>query len=384
MNVVWIVIDALRADHCGWMGYHRPTTPRLDALAKKSLVFERAYATANMTTASMGSMLTGRYATELYRDNRHFIRYRSKNVFVGEMLSDSGVAAHAIMSHWYFRKGNATKLYEGFDQWRVVGLIKGNKSMAEVSTSPLVSEAATEELGRMPADRPWVLLLHWLDPHRSYISHRGFKPHFGKRAKERYDHEIAFTDHHIGRVLDAIAKHPAADRTAILVTSDHGESFGELGTHAHGYTMGEAELRVPGLLYVPGLEKKARRIKSPVSNVDIVPTVLGLTGASTEVKLRGRSWLDYFSPKAGRENRLIYAERPPGPHSGGKRGLLHHPWKLHWQAEGNVYRLFNLDEDPKEKSNLFHERPKVAKRMIRVLETLKKTMLKTKGRVQRR
>src|SRR5690606_10302346 len=128
---------------------------------------------------------------------------------------------------------------------------------------------------------------------------------FGKDDRARYDGEVAFTDHHVGRVLDAIAQSSFADRTIVIVTSDHGEAFGEHGLILHGFEVWEELARVPLLVYVPGAEP--RRIRARRSILDIPATVLDAMGQTrrrveeTEAGdpdfVRGESLLaDVFAP----------------------------------------------------------------------------------------
>jgi hypothetical protein len=190
-NILLITIDTVRADHCSFMGYERATTPQLERLAAKSTVFERAYAPSNMTPASIPAMLSGLYPTELWRDDAHFIRFSDDNLFVAEMLQAGGYDTRAVVTHWYFERRKRSGLYQGFNTWEVMGTRWG-REMESVSTSALVSDEGLRQLeGLRDVESPWFLWLHYLDPHKWYIFHDGFEPRWGRRSKDRYDHEIA-------------------------------------------------------------------------------------------------------------------------------------------------------------------------------------------------
>ncbi|MFT5429824.1 MAG: choline-sulfatase [Myxococcota bacterium] len=382
-NVVLITIDTVRADHMHFAGYERKTTDHMDELAKRSAVFENAYSPSNMTPAAIPALLSGRYTTELYRDDSHFIRFDERNTFVAERLAAAGVQTRAVVTHWYFEKRKRSGLYQGFDDWQVVGTRWG-KEMEGVATSKLVADEGIAQLGKLNADEPYFLWLHFLDPHKWYIFHDGFEKRWGRKSKDRYDHEIAFTDHHIGRVLKAISGHASADQTAIMITSDHGEAFGEHKTAFHGFSVYEDQLRVPLIVHVPGQEPQ--RIKKRVGLIDLTPTVLDLMGVALpkdEKPLQGRSWRPDIEGRP-LPQRLIYSERPRGPHSGGMRALIDGDWKLIWRAAGNRYELYDLVADPGELDNRIKKDADTADRLIRTMATLQKRALDNQGKVRRR
>ncbi len=380
--VVLVTLDTVRADHVSFLGYERKTTPNLDRLAEQSLVFERAYAPSNMTPISMGAMLSGRYTSELFRDDSHFIRFDDSNTFLAERLKDAGVESAAVVTHWYFEKKKGSGLDQGFGDWKVAGTQWG-KEMEDVATSHLVTDQALETLNGLPVDRPWFLWVHYLDPHKWYIHHEGFEPRFGNSNKDRYDHEIAFTDHHVGRLLDALGKRADAGHIAVIATSDHGEAFGEHGTAFHGFSVYEDQLRVPLVVRAPGLTDRGFRLGKRVSLIDVTPTILDLTGAGLPAnELQGQSWRPELE---GREvpQRLIYAERVRGPHSAGYRTLIDGDWKIVWRAAGNRHELYDLAKDPKELADLAESNPDTAKRMRSALASMVEFGLDLEGKVRK-
>ena len=380
MNLVLITIDTVRADHCGFQGYDRNTTPNLDAFAQQSAVFERAYAPSNMTPISIPAMLSGRYTSELFRDDGHFIRFDDNNRFLAEMLVEAGYQTRGVLTHWYFEKRKRSGLSQGFDHWTVVGTRWG-KAMEDVSTSELVSAEAVRQIDALEDKRPWFLWVHFLDPHKWYIDHPGFERRWGRKSRDRYDHEIAFTDHHIGLVLNHLKKRADWDRTAVAVTSDHGEAFGEHKTHFHGFSMYEDQLRVPFIMRVPGLAPI--RIKKRVGLIDLVPTLLELADRPVDPSLRGLSLLPEMQGESVPQ-RLIYAERTRGPHSSGLRALIDGDLKLVWRAAGNRYELYDLEDDPDEVNDLMGAAPKLATRLRGIQATFISSVLDAKGKVRRR
>jgi len=253
LNVVLISIDTLRQGE-GASGSARPVTPNLDRLSQDSVVFDRAYSLASYTAKSVGPFLLGKYSSETHRDWSHFNRFTKKDVFVAERLQQGGVHTVSVQGYWYFFAN--TGLERGFD---VI-----NKSAApalvtvdgdSTTNADKVSDAALSELSKPELlQQPFFLWLHYVDPHSEYVAHQGFD--FGSSSRQRYDGEVAFVDQHVGRVLDALEKSLVYDRTAIIVTSDHGEAFGEHGMIRHGFELGEELVRVPLIVRVPGVSAR--------------------------------------------------------------------------------------------------------------------------------
>ena len=119
-------------------------------------------------------------------------------------------------------------------------------------TSKELSDVAIRLL-RKPehTSKRFFMWLHYFDPHEQYMPHDD-APSFGTGNKAAYDGEVWFTDKHIGRVLDYIASQPWGAKTAIVVTADHGEAFGEHNMKWHGYELWETLVHVPFVVYVPG------------------------------------------------------------------------------------------------------------------------------------
>jgi arylsulfatase A-like enzyme len=356
-NVVLITIDTLRFD-VGYMGYPRPITPNLDALARRSVIFENAYALASYTGKSVGPMLIGKYPSETHRNWGHFNIFGKEDTFVAERLKRAGVHTVSVQGHRYF--GNYGGLDRGFD---VVDLSaappEGTKWATDTTvTSDKLTDAAIAMLDKKPEGRPFFLWVHYLDPHADYIVHEGVES-FGKGARDLYDGEVLFTDGHIGRLLDHIAAQPFAKSTSIIVTSDHGEAFGEHGMWRHGVELWDVVVKVPLVVHVPGA--KPRRIAARRSLIDLTPTILELMGQPIpEGKgghdfVSGRSLLgDVFLPE-GKEApaRDILIDMPAGPYNDARMAFIHGDRKL--VLVGGRKELYDLGADPGEEKNLWPE-----------------------------
>ena len=171
-----------------------------------------------------------------------------------------------VQAHMYFK---AAGFDQGFDDWKIVPGITFDPNTDRDITSPQSEQLAEKLLGD-PANesRRFFFWAHFLDPHDQYMRHEGID--WGKTDRDRYDGEVTFTDQYIGKLLDFIAAQSWASRTVIIVTSDHGEEFGEHNMTRHGFELWETLVRVPAH------DRRARRraaarSTSPRSAIDLAP-----------------------------------------------------------------------------------------------------------------
>jgi len=368
-NVILITIDTLRPD-LGFLGYDKRVSPNLDRLAEKSAIFERAYALASYTGKSVGPFLIGKYPSETNRDWSHFNTYAPSNTFVAERAHDAGFRTFAGHCHWYFR--NPTGLNQGMDEWDTSAIPPNMGDNDTSITSDRLADVALRMLAKpenVPAlpdggTRRFFAWFHFFDPHAQYVSHPGAPKFEGPNvAKNVYDEEVWFTDKHVGRILDYVASQPWSAETAIVVTADHGEAFGDHGMSWHGSEIWESLVRVPLIVYVPG--GKAVRVPVKRSHIDLVPTLLDLMGiaAPADGELRGKSLLGDLDVKGGAfEERDVYIDMPAGPYNGVRRAVItgDTPGMKLISSGGNRYQLFDLASDPAEKNDLAADRTKLS------------------------
>ena len=369
MNLVLVTIDSLRADHMHYAGYGRETTPEIDKLAAEAVRFTEAHSTSSKTPTSVPSLLTGRYPGELIRDGEHFTSYAPENVFLAEMLHEKGYQTSGYPSHWYFQAKYGVG--QGFETWQPY--VEMERRMEKVPCAEPVVVAALKHLDNVltpTAGRPFFLWIHLLDPHKAYLTHEadGIPP-FGTADEpmDRYDGEIRYADLWVGRLLEALRKRPDWGRTAVVLTSDHGEAFGEHGYKYHGFGLHEHQLHVPLLVRLPGAEPHT--VDVPVSLIDLLPTLLDLAHVHPDpaLLLRGRSLVPALH---GATPALLplYAETPAGPYNPERAAYFEWPWKLLFDAEGELYQLFNLEKDPGEKDDRYRSEPEPALHMREALK----------------
>ena len=259
-----ITVDTLRADRLGAYGYKRARTPVFDGLAGRGARFDRAYAAAPITLPSHASLLTGRYP------QGHGARHNGMRI-------DSGVP---LLTEAFARAGFATGAFMGaFPLDRRFGLARGFQVYGD-RMPRTAGTVANERPGHAVADEAigWLrslgtgrffLWVHLFEPHAPYGAPGDTRP-----VEERYDDEIAEADRQAGRVLEALAD--AARDSVIVVAADHAEAFGEHGEIAHSIFVYDTTLRVPLIVAGPGID--VRTVESPVSLVDVAPTLARLAG----------------------------------------------------------------------------------------------------------
>jgi arylsulfatase A-like enzyme len=354
LDIVLITIDTLRAD-LGFMGYPRAVSPNLDALAKRATVFERGYALASYTGKSIGPMLIGKYGSETHRNWGHFNKFSDEDTFVAERLKRAGYTTWSVHGHRYF--GAFGGLDRGFDKVDLSAAPPEGAAwdVDNLRTSDKLSDAAIELLASAKATDKLFLWVHYLDPHADYLKHADV-PSFGTSQRDLYDGEIAFTDKHIGRVLDHIAQSPRAKRTAIIVTSDHGEAFGEHKMLRHGFELWEELVRVPLVVYVPSSQPS--RVATRRSAIDVVPTILELakaeppSGAGSDFVSGVSLVADTFLDGKAAVLRDVIVDMPAGPYNEARRSFIHGDLKLTISG-GTRFELYDLANDPDERRNLW-------------------------------
>ena len=323
------------------------------------------YAMASYTGRSVGPLLTGKYPSETLRDGGHFSKYSPSNVLVAERLHAANIRTLGAASHWYFAPWSG--LAQGMDTWDLSAQPGEGQGDSDTSvTSSGLSDAAIRLLKRAadPDDageaRRFFMWLHYFDPHAQYMPHDGAPDFLGDERggaaanRAAYDGEVWFTDKHLGRVLEFVAQQPWADHTAIVVTSDHGEAFGEHNMSWHGIDVWESLLRVPFLVYVPG--STAHHVDVKRSQIDLVPTLLDLMGvAQPEAgELSGQSLVDDLVGEGPFAERDVYIDMPIGPNTLMRKGIVtgKTPGMKLIYAGGKNYQLYDLAADPGELTDL--------------------------------
>jgi arylsulfatase A-like enzyme/Flp pilus assembly protein TadD len=359
-NVILITIDTLRADYLGCYGNTRIQTPSLDALAAEGTIFERAYCQVPMTPPSHASILTGTYPpTHGVRD------FTSSGLRPGfptlaSILKKAGyntaafVSAYVLDSVWGFNQG-FDFYYDRFEAKDFLGVNPGNVQRKAGETIRFT----LDWLDSKPRT-PYFLWVHLFDPHHDYNPP---EPFHSKYASDLYGGEVAYADHELGRLFDALKKSGDWDRSLIVAVSDHGEGRGEHDEYEHGFFLYESTMHIPLIVKLPkGSGLQTRRNGDVVASVDIAPTVLQLVRVPGDPKIpmQGRGLLGLILGKRSSQASVAYGETLYPRNTFGWSDLS--AW-----VEGNFKfieaprsELYDLTTDPGEEVNLYGSRRALA------------------------
>ena len=403
-RVLLITCDTLRADRLGAYGYPHPTSPNLDVLARESVVFERAYSTAPMTTPAMSSLFTGRLPDELGVLNNR-VQIDPAAISVTEIVQRAGITTGAVLSNWVLaRRGlEEAGLQQGFDDYDDdMGEVEANRPHMRERNAKDTTDAAIQWLERRE-DPSFFLWVHYQDPHGPYtppddclaelqrplttepelrlgVNQRGLGdlPEYqaigGLRAPEayriRYDAEIHFFDRELGRLFDHLRKEGMLEKALVIFTADHGESLGERNYwFSHGQHLHEELVRVPFVVRYPeGYEhpKSANdgayeRVSAMVSHLDVMPTILDAFGLEGP-RVYGQSLL---SP-------TITGERIVAHMGAGWQGVSAGRYRIMTSHSGT--RLYDVKDDPFESRDLARDDPARIGEMMRRFAALQQSL----------
>lgn len=355
-NIIWIVIDSLRADHVSALGYHRNTTPNLDRLAEQAWLFEQAHSQGASTQISFPSFFTGENPTSLEWIRNGRLQMAPQHVTIAEKLRSLGYRTGFLYNGWI--EEHMSGVMQGFDHRESAWPDRKEWRKWHTMSAPSTLGGAMhfiEESEQKHASKPFFLTLYFEDPHAPYERHpQKDMPNFGRSELDRFDQEIVFADRHVGVLLDYLRFRPKVwDDTIIVITADHGEEFGEHGGRHHGHNCHVESTHVPLFVRIPG--EPARRSAVPVGLVDIVPTLLERVGAIDQPTFAdGRSlrWGLSASPKEQRTRPLFCTlqdlqTETTSMHSVRRNGLL----LVKHMSSGQI-QLFDTRTDPKEQTDV--------------------------------
>jgi len=347
LNVLVLTVDAMRAD-MPWAGYPRDIAPNLTKLEKQSVSYTRAYALSSYTAMSMAGFLSGRYPGEMQRSGYFFSAYPDEEVMFPELLQKADVKTLSAQAHFYFDQ--KAGFHQGFDVWRIVEGITVDHKTDRSITSPRHLKLATEILSdKHNTAGQFFAWFHFMDPHDLYMKHEGFSTYRGG-MRGRYDGEIAFVDKHIADLLAFVKAQPWGKNTAIIISSDHGEAFGEHKRTRHGFEIYEMLVHVPMFFKIPGVAPK--RITTPRGHIDLAPTIFELLGVPVPDGFQGHSLLPEMKGAVEPEQRDVIVDLPRTSHNDRRRALIWGRYKLISFGDDFRYELYDVVDDPGELKDL--------------------------------
>ena len=400
-NIVFIIIDTLRADHTHMGEGESRETPALKKLFENdSAFFGSSYSNAPWTLPSISSMITSKYPSEIGVIKRNS-KIDEKFITLAEVLKKNGYGTHGVITHIFLKKKYG--LGQGFDTY-LEKIDSSDNNLLSITSPEVTSEAI--KIIEANREKPFFMFLHYFDPHYRYIDHEGKSTYSGpflpeedesKKAeiirknqfssndldyfRECYRSEIRFTDKHIEIVIEKLKQQGLYDNTIIVIVSDHGEEFGERGTLGHGQSLFNEQTLIPFILKLPENYKKKITIRPQFSNIDISPTILDVAGISIPESFRGTSILNV----KGSETVFMEVNEKKYDTLYNQCAIVHKGWKLIKDFETNKFGLYDLEGDKPEKENrfeadkkVFFRMYKILKRYIRLIEDSKHTSQETK------
>jgi arylsulfatase A-like enzyme len=402
-NVLLIVLDTVRAKSLGAYGNVRNTSPFLDALGKSGIRFTQAFAPAPWTTPTHASIMTGLWPTELSVNWNRTLDGGAPTV--AEVLRDAGYLTAGFVAN-VGKAGRSSGIGRGFTHYEDYpaspwAILRGSRvgdriassmamqwlrhteSLPGRKRSPGISADFLRWLDRQP-ERPFFAFLNFLDAHHPYESPDEFEARFGvtgndeigptplKRLGEgdprvaqdlrRYEAAIAYQDDQLRRLFAELERRGKLSNTLVVVTSDHGEEFGEHGAMRHGRTLYQAAVHVPLIVSFPGRLQGGRQISTPVSLRSVASSLTGVVPGLRPGVFRGPSLFDVIADPAAAEPVLSSVDGVPDQpawfpvHYGPLYGILHrgHRYIVNAECADELYLLSDLDEktnlasDPRE------------------------------------
>ena len=376
-NVVFVLIDTLRADHLPSYGYTANTAPRLQELAQDSVVFERVIAPSSWTKTSMASILTAR------DPHRHGVR-RPNDVLpaalttLAEGFRDAGYQTLAVNTNPWLKTNFG--FAEGYDDYRQLDLVD-----RKFPTCWDVNRVGQELIEKRDVDRPFFLSLHYMDVHAPYRpSPRFFAgaplelpgigripdpdleygyrkkgldgPGVAERIRALYDAGIRETDAAIGQFLDALFQAVERENTILVITSDHGEEFREHGRTEHGSQLYPEVLDVPLLVYAPG-RASAGRVADQVRSIDVAPTCFALAGLAVPDTFEGEPLLGPGSTPGDRLAVCAVGLNDSAPRQD-YFGVVTREYFFVKERRGGAMEMYEIADDPGATRDLGGEHPK--------------------------
>jgi arylsulfatase A-like enzyme len=403
-SILLVVLDAVRADHLGAYGYSRATSPNFDRFAREGVLFENAYSSSSWTLPSHASLFTNLYNFENGVDpwflDRRFLT-------LAEFLRKNFYATGGAVGNTYWCN-YPTGIAQGFDSNAdyfhnipdaISRTLFGRKAMEAVlhlagyyrnpakKTADKVNDEILRWLDSLPEPRrQFFAFLNYYDPHEPCFpptpydgrfalaeSINARKPLDTHRAlpqplpRERmqadldaYDATIAYVDAQLGALWADLERRGLAQNTLLIITSDHGHSWGEGGVYGHRTSLRREQIHVPLVFYWPGHIPAGARVPTPVSQIQVPATVAELAEFPSEfvgsslAKLWGdpaaaANWNEPVLAELSRPRRDVPAEWPIA--RGDMKTLVSDRWQyLEW-ADGTA-QLFDFVTDPREERDL--------------------------------
>jgi arylsulfatase A-like enzyme len=401
-NLIICVVDAARADHVGAYGYERDTTPHLDRLARESFLFERHFVEFPRTHESTAALFTS-----LHTDT-HLVRtyggLAESTFTMAKGLAEAGYSTVTLSANtWTTREAGVGQHFDEHCDPLHLGPFKEG---SETVLSPLPLLRAFEAWLHQREEGPFFAYLHFVPPHQPYTHpeemraafqgkeppeyrpedyHPGFYEHPVKDNKRSwdpppmpewinlYDSHLKYADWTVGELLRLLRHTDLLDNTVLVITSDHGEAFGEHGYLWHVFGAYDEVTHIPLVVRLPG-RREPRRVPALTQNTDLLPTLFELLNVPyPKEEIHGRSLLPLMTGEAERVHDEIFIAGDGAPQMYVVRSR---DYMLVLYANGKWRSLYDLRDDPGQRENIIADRPKVAAEMVEAFRRFTSTQLR--------
>lgn len=413
-NIVLIVLDTARAMNFSCYGYYRETSPNIDKLSEKGILFENTITPAPWTLPAHASLLTGTYPLRHSLNSTGSV-LGNDLILLPEVLRNKGYQTIGIANNCYI--GKMSRLNKGFrvfeepeEKFKHTRPVILRKTLRKLfgkwcNEKYEIGATRTNELAKtyirqISKNEPYFIFLNLMDAHLPYLCPKKFRYMFlskdidvnrlkkvnqdvwlylaGKVEMTRedfsileslYDAQIRYLDYIVGNFIDFLRKSGYLDNTFLFIMSDHGENLGEHNLMGHVHNLYDTVLRIPLIVYYPGIITPGKRINKQVSLMDIFPTILEVLDIRDEKldnQIQGNSLFNVINGEEG--NSCLIAEYPIpqlepfkrkvpefdySKFNRGLRAIRTDEFKYIWSSNGKD-EFYDLTRDPGENSNLIN------------------------------
>lgn len=401
-NILLITIDTLRADRLGCYGNKMVKTPTLDAIAEDGHLFENTFSQAPHTTPSHCSIMTSTYPSRHGACNG--VAMKPGLATIANILQTNGYETAAFLAAATLRSDNSG-LKTGFalyddslspyfailqlDEFQTLLTPYKLSYLLNLRTSQIDGNIITSRflawLSKNHLDEPFFCWLHYFDPHTPYDAPKPYKKMYDDKIDQtlpepinraRYAGEITYTDSLIGSVINSLKEKHLYDKTMIIITSDHGEAFGEthnngdITEYGHGKHLYDTTQHIPLIIKLPFERQKEHRIKDIVQSIDIAPTILDYLKTDSLESFQGKTFIDLIYGKKRDTHGTTFAETTYDPFFLNKnpeksrklqlKSIRTDKVKYIQSVMGKNKELYDLEADKNESNNIILQKNDIA------------------------
>ncbi|MEE8171042.1 MAG: tetratricopeptide repeat protein, partial [Phycisphaerae bacterium] len=391
-SVLLVSVDTTRADFLACYGHATSQTPNIDQLAAEGTQFNWCMSAAPSTLPSHASLLTGTYPHVHGARENGISALHKNNVLLAEIFHEAGYATHAevatsVLNNVYgldqgfdsygdmlntMRAAKPKQLDEQFDA-DIAALLDSDAAVDQIDSSPMHDSRKADEITdagiallKRVQDKPFFIFLHYYDPHIPHVAPRQFADRFA----DGYLAEIAYFDHEFGRLMAALKAQGLAEKTLVILTSDHGESRNQHGEPTHSYFLYDATQHVPLILWAPGRIPAGQIVNGQVRLIDVPATILEFAGLEPSKQNQGLSLWPFVENPAYDPKLPAYGDSMSAQLSFGfsmLRFLRHDGWKY---IHAPVAELYHVEQDRLEMFNRAADHPDRVKSLRRMMHDI--------------